>query len=162
MGKVYWTALAMCAFAANSFLCRTALGSVQIDAVSFTLIRVVAGAITLYFLLLCQGKTKPRASLWGGLALFVYAMCFSLAYAQLSTGTGALALFGSVQLCMIAYAARQGDILRGVRLFGVVLAVVGLVYLLWPKLQATSYKCRVRFGRCFAWQSQGRHGLFIP
>lgn len=44
------TALAMCAFAANSLFCRQALGSAQIDAAGFTAIRLASGAFTLALL----------------------------------------------------------------------------------------------------------------
>ena len=46
------TSLAMLAFAANSLLCRLALGEESIDAASFTAIRLAAGALTLGAILL--------------------------------------------------------------------------------------------------------------
>ncbi len=45
------TLVAMLAFAANSLLCRLALGPGLIDAASFTSIRVVSGAATLAVIL---------------------------------------------------------------------------------------------------------------
>ncbi|WP_370260875.1 DMT family transporter [Limnobacter sp.] len=130
-----FTVLAMCAFAANSLLCRAALGAGQIDPASFTAIRLFSGALTLWACLKWQAKGGQRGSWAGAWALFAYAVLFSLAYIHLSTGTGALVLFGSVQLSMIAYAATRGDRLQGLRALGAVVAVVGLVLLLWPNMQ---------------------------
>ena len=45
---VILTALTMVAFAANSLLCRMALGGPLIDPVSFTTIRLVSGAFALF------------------------------------------------------------------------------------------------------------------
>ena len=45
------TALAMLAFAGNSLLCRLALRETAIDAASFTAVRLLAGACTLWLLL---------------------------------------------------------------------------------------------------------------
>jgi hypothetical protein len=84
------------AFAANSLLCRVALGRHLIDPVSFTTVRLASGAVALWFLLrastgsFAAPATKASRGTWGsGLALFVYAGAFSLAYLSLSTGTGA-------------------------------------------------------------------------
>ena len=46
------TALAMLAFAGNSLLCRAALRDSQIDPASFTALRLCAGALVLWLLLL--------------------------------------------------------------------------------------------------------------
>ncbi|MEQ1867706.1 MAG: EamA family transporter, partial [Micropepsaceae bacterium] len=45
------TAVAMLAFAANSILCRRALGAGLIDAASFAALRTIAGALTLAVIL---------------------------------------------------------------------------------------------------------------
>lgn len=134
VAPLIFTILAMCAFAANSLLCRAALGAGQIDPASFTAIRLLAGAVTLWFCLRFQ-KGSQQGSWAGALALFGYALLFSLAYTQINTGTGALVLFASVQFSMIAYAATRGDRLRGLRALGACTAVAGLVLLLWPQLQ---------------------------
>ena len=73
------TALAMIAFAANSVLGRLALVETDIGAGSFTLIRLLSGAIVLA--LLCTWQAKPLAGNWrGGLCLTIYALCFSYSY----------------------------------------------------------------------------------
>ena len=46
------TSLALVAFAANSILCRLALGTEAIDAAGFTVIRLVTGALVLLLILL--------------------------------------------------------------------------------------------------------------
>ncbi|MGI9260111.1 MAG: hypothetical protein ACR2QQ_14860, partial [Gammaproteobacteria bacterium] len=46
-GTTFLTAVAMMAFAANSLLCRMALGEGAIDAASFATIRVASGAMIL-------------------------------------------------------------------------------------------------------------------
>ncbi|MEY2537380.1 MAG: hypothetical protein QOG67_1120, partial [Verrucomicrobiota bacterium] len=51
MTKVFFfTALAMIAFAGNSLLCRFALKQTTIDAASFTLVRIVSGALCLWII----------------------------------------------------------------------------------------------------------------
>ncbi|HEX4855409.1 MAG TPA: DMT family transporter [Limnobacter sp.] len=132
------TGLAMCAFAANSLLCRAALGAGQIDPASFTSLRLAAGAFTLWALLRIQGGGGQQGSWLGALALFGYAVFFSLAYLHVNTGTGALVLFASVQFSMIAYAATRGDRLKGLRAIGAIVAATGLLVLLWPRLQVPS------------------------
>ena len=100
----------MIAFAANSLLCRMALGRDLIDAASFTSIRIVAGAITLGLIVLLRGNGKMPTPNWPGVtALFAYMVCFSFAYLSLSAGTGALLLFGAVQLTMFLTAIRHGE-----------------------------------------------------
>ena len=102
--------LSMLAFAANSLLCRAALLHSDIDAASFTTIRLLSGAITLWLLLALSGRASIRyGNWWGALALFVYAAAFSFAYNGLSTATGALLLFGAVQTTMVAYGIWHGE-----------------------------------------------------
>jgi drug/metabolite transporter (DMT)-like permease len=135
VNTLIFTALAMCAFAANSLFCRAALGAGQIDPASFTAIRLVSGAVTLWLVLRLQNTGGQKGSWACALALFGYAVLFSLAYVTMNTGTGALILFASVQFSMIAWAATQGDRLKGWRALGAVVAAAGLVLLLWPHLQ---------------------------
>jgi drug/metabolite transporter (DMT)-like permease len=54
----------------------------------------------------------------------------------LAAGTGALILFGSVQLTMIAVSLVRGERPRAVEWLGLVIAVGGLVYLVLPGLQS--------------------------
>ncbi|RZS40162.1 threonine/homoserine efflux transporter RhtA [Limnobacter thiooxidans] len=135
VSTLIFTILAMCAFAANSFFCRAALGAGQIDPASFTAIRLISGAVTLWLCLRIQNTGGQQGSWIGAMALFGYAALFSMAYVTMSTGTGALILFASVQFSMIAYAATKGDRLRGLRAVGALVASAGLVLLLWPHVQ---------------------------
>ncbi len=130
----------MLAFAANSVLCRMALGNGLIDPGSFTTIRLLSGAFTLVLLLRLQSRPLEarRADLRASTSLFVYAICFSYAYVDLTTATGALILFGSVQLTMTVSGLRRGDRPTLPQWVGVVTAVVGLLYLLLPGVESPS------------------------
>lgn len=132
------TSLAMVAFAANSLLCRMALGPPAIDAASFTGIRLVSGALTLWLLLRwSQPRTAGAAGDWTAAAmLFLYAIAFSFAYLSLSVGTGALILFGSVQLSLLTVGLLGGERLSALAWFGLLMAISGLVYLLLPGIDA--------------------------
>lgn len=130
------TALAMAAFAGNSVLCRMALGAGVIDAASFATVRIASGGLVLA-LLLTWRRRKPARADWRTVAgLFAYVAFFSFAYMTLTTGTGALILFGAVQLTMFGVALRAGDRFSGASWAGLVLAFGGLVYLVSPGLTA--------------------------
>ena len=91
-------AAAMMAFAANSLLCRAALGARAIDALTFTSVRLASGALVLALLVRGRAGTRGVFTAWRlGAALFAYAIGFSLAYARITAGVGALLLFGAVQ-----------------------------------------------------------------
>jgi len=127
------TALAMLAFAGNSLLCRAALRDSQIDPASFTALRLLAGALMLWLLLLLRKRPSVKSGSWyGALALFVYAAAFSYAYLHLDAGAGALLLFGAVQLSMIAWGLTRGERLHRLQVVGLFLAGGGLVALLLP------------------------------
>lgn len=131
------TALAMLAFAANSVLCRLALTKTAIDPASFTLIRIASGAAMLWVLANLIGRRKGIGGSWKGAgALVVYAVAFSLAYVSLSAGTGALLLFGSVQVTMIATGLVQGERLKLAQWAGLALALGGLAVLVAPGVSA--------------------------
>lgn len=135
-----FTSLALIAFAANSVLCRLALGEQQIDAASFTAVRLASGALVLFLLIKINHSEKPnRSGNWfSSLMLFLYAMTFSYAYLSLDTGTGALILFGAVQFTMIAYSLLKGKRLTTAEWLGVLLALLGLIYLLYPGINTPS------------------------
>ncbi|WP_017937277.1 EamA family transporter [Zestomonas thermotolerans] len=131
------TLLAMLAFAGNSLLCRAALKDTAIDAASFTTARILSGALMLALLLRLRGASaKPRGSWRGAAALFLYAAAFSFAYLQLDAGTGALLLFGAVQVTLVLAGLLRGERLGGQALLGVLLAAGGLLYLLLPGASA--------------------------
>lgn len=131
------TTLAMTAFAGNSLLCRVALKQTEIDAASFTTIRLIAGALTLWLLVAVRRDRPAGRGNWrSALALFIYAVAFSYAYVSLTAATGALLLFGAVQVTMIGHGLWCGERLHGLQLIGLVLALAGLVGLLLPGLSA--------------------------
>jgi drug/metabolite transporter (DMT)-like permease len=134
------TALAMTAFAANSILCRLALKATQIDPSSFTLVRLVAGAVTLSVLVrLRAGGGSPAGNWRSAWCLFAYAGAFSYAYVTLDAGTGALLLFGAVQATMILVGLVRGERLAPLQTGGLLLALGGLVSLLLPGITAPSW-----------------------
>lgn len=131
------TTLAMLAFAGNSLLCRLALRDTGIDAASFTAIRLGSGALILAAILMSRGKRPTAGGSWPMAAmLFAYAVCFSFAYRDLTAATGALLLFGAVQLTMTGYGLWTGERIAGLRLVGLLLALGGLIWLLLPGLAA--------------------------
>jgi len=125
--------LAMIAFAANSLLCRAALAGTDVDAATFTLVRIASGTFVLALLLRARGSRVDAKTGWlPALALFGYAATFSYAYLGLSTATGALILFGSVQATMIGRALYAGERFGGWQAAGFGLALAGFVALLLP------------------------------
>ena len=127
----------MTAFAANSLLCRLALKTTSLDPGSFTLIRIVSGALMLWIIARVRAGHRVAGGSWlSALALFAYAAGFSFAYVQLPAGVGALLLFGAVQVTMIGYALWQGERPRGIQMAGICAAIAGLVGLLLPGLSA--------------------------
>lgn len=131
------TLLAMIAFAGNSLLCRLALKDTSIDAASFTSVRIISGALVLWLIVRMRGGTHSASGSWlSALALFLYAGGFSFAYVSLSAGTGALLLFGAVQITMIGYGLWAGERLRKWQAVGLMCAFGGLIGLLLPGLSA--------------------------
>lgn len=137
------TTLALLGFAANSILTRLALSEPSIDATSFTGVRLVSGALMLLAIMVVRHRGFNHqwvlAGSWrSATLLFVYAAAFSFAYIQLETATGALILFGTVQLTMIGVSLRQGLRLKGLEQLGIVLALVSFLYLVLPGLATPS------------------------
>lgn len=131
------TSLAMIAFAGNSLLCRQALKHTAIDPASFTAIRLISGALVLWLLVRMKHNAPQGKGNWASaFALFAYAAGFSFAYISLSAASGALLLFGAVQVTMIGHGLWIGERLRALQVFGVLLAFGGLVGLLLPGLSA--------------------------
>ncbi|MEY2518880.1 MAG: hypothetical protein QOF24_639 [Verrucomicrobiota bacterium] len=127
----------MVAFAGNSLLCRVALKQTSIDAASFTFVRIASGALALWLIVRVRSASPQKAGSWvSAAALFAYAAGFSFAYINLPAGTGALLLFGAVQATMILWALRRGEKMDLRQRLGLMLAVAGLVTLVFPGLSA--------------------------
>lgn len=128
--------LAMLAFAANSILCRFALVEQQIDPMSFSLLRVGSGVVVLWLLyqfsIHKQHKEKIEWSIKNGFFLALYMIAFSLAYLHIDAGVGALLLFGTVQICMVAYGLFHGETINLQRGAGLGIAIFGILVLLLP------------------------------
>jgi drug/metabolite transporter (DMT)-like permease len=149
---VVLTIVALLAFAGNSLLCRRALTATAIDPATFTTIRIVSGAVVLLILAVAQGKRRNavsaddvdahapprliRGSWPSAAALALYAIGFSLAYVQLTAGTGALLLFGAVQASMISWSLLRGERLAAAQWCGLLIAYGGLIALVLPGLTA--------------------------
>ncbi|HEY9101423.1 DMT family transporter [Chitinimonas sp.] len=132
------TTAAMLAFAANSVLCRIALQQQHIDPASFGSVRLVSGALMLALIIrLRPGAAAPRHADWlAASMLLAYVVFFSYAYLSLSAGTGALILFGAVQLTMFSAGLRGGERFGLLASLGLALAFGGLIYLVSPGITA--------------------------
>jgi drug/metabolite transporter (DMT)-like permease len=131
------TSAAMLAFAGNSLLCRLALRGGSIDAASFGLVRLVAGAITLGIVLAARReKASAGRSRLAPAMLFAYVAAFSFAYTFVPAGTGALLLFGSVQATMLVAALRSGERFAWAEAAGFALALAGIVWLVLPGVES--------------------------
>ncbi|WP_421681708.1 DMT family transporter [Stutzerimonas urumqiensis] len=158
------TTLAMFAFAGNSLLCRLALRDTAIDPASFTTVRLIAGAVTLWLLLRMRRGDRPAGGDWfGAAALFVYAAAFSFAYVGLAAGTGALLLFGAVQLSMIAWGLLRGERLWRWQIVGLLLALAGLLILLLPGARSPSLgSALLMLLAGIAWGAYSLRGRGVP
>jgi len=138
MKLILLTAVAMLAFAANSVLARLAFATAGAEAMSYTGIRLAAGALTLALLLAARSRAfRKIAGTWrGAAALLGYALFFSIAYLLLGAGTGALILFASVQIGILGWAVLKGDRPGPLQWLGLALACAALVYLVSPGLVA--------------------------
>ncbi len=151
-----YTAFALTAFAFNSILCRLALRGEEADAAGFTAVRLLSGAVMLIVISYLVGGPRVSKGLTSNVSvtplltrgllhygswpsaffLFAYAICFSMAYLGLTAGTGALILFGSVQMTMIAVAIFRGERPPALEWLGLIIAIGGLVYLVLPGLES--------------------------
>jgi len=128
------TVAAMLAFAANSVLCRLALRHTQVDAASFTAVRLVSAALVLWLIVRARSRGAAAGGNWpSALALFIYAAAFSFAYTGLQAGIGALILFGCVQATMVGHGLWRGERLNLFQLVGMGMAIAGLAGLLLPQ-----------------------------
>jgi drug/metabolite transporter (DMT)-like permease len=130
------TTVAMVAFAANSLLCRAALGGGHADAATFTAVRLLGGAVVLgFFARIRRAPAPPSRFAWGSaLALFAYAAGFSLSYVRIPAGVGALLLFAAVQLTMIGAGLVRGERPQPLEWVGLAVSLAGLLLLSRPGL----------------------------
>ena len=141
----------ICAFAANSILCRLALAEGKIDAFTFTSVRLLSGAVVLTLVLFAKSR-RPLIALdpFATCALIVYALAFSVSYLGLHAGAGALLLFGAVQITMLSVSIYRGERLSKQAWLGFALAITGLLAYLLPGSTG-----RVRVGHVFvAWSTR--------
>ncbi|MGP5515342.1 DMT family transporter [Psychrobacter alimentarius] len=151
MKATIYTTVALIAFAANSLFCRMALADGYIDAWSFTIVRLVSAAGCLGIIMVLHASRLQRqarkmhdtssdtlrvlndkGSWLSSVALVVYALCFSIAYVELDTGTGALILFSAVQLTMIGWGIYKKEQLSVLQWAAFIVAVAGFIYLMLP------------------------------
>ncbi|MFY0617224.1 DMT family transporter [Shimia sp.] len=135
MKLLFLTTVTMMAFAANSVLNRAAVGTGDMDALSFGVVRLVAGAVALAALVVWQNRGFAFGGAGRGVAvagLLIYIFGFSLAYRGLDAGLGALILFGVVQMTMFGGAIAAREAVPTARWLGAGLALAGLVWLLTP------------------------------
>ena len=131
------TTLVMIAFAGNSLLCRVALRGTGIDPATFTAVRIISAAAVLAVITRWTRRPSHGGGNWhSALALFAYAAAFSYAYVSLTAATGALLLFGAVQVTMIGWGVSKGERMAPYQLGGLVLALAGLIGLLLPGLSS--------------------------
>lgn len=139
MKKLLLITFVLTAFAANSILCRIALKNGYSDPETFSMLRLLGGAVALLAWHWGQGKLKAiRWNITDAILLCAYVLFFSIAYVQLNTATGALLLFGAVQVCMIGWGAIKGEKLSGYKSVGIVIAIAGIIMLLLPGATAPS------------------------
>jgi drug/metabolite transporter (DMT)-like permease len=65
--------------------------------------------------------------------LFSYAICFSYSFINIDAEMGTLLLFTVVQIVMVLFSLFQKEKITVQKFFGVILALFGLAYLLYPK-----------------------------
>lgn len=131
----------MIAFAGNSVFARLGLNTQNaIDPASYSLIRLVSGALVLTIFVSYKHNFSKEALNKGnwisGAALFGYAAAFSFAYVNLETGLGALILFSCVQGTMIGWALIQGERPSALEWLGLIIAFGAFVWLVSPGLEA--------------------------
>lgn len=128
--------IALVFLASNSILCKLAIVNHYADAYSFTFLRLVFAALTLFFIV----SLKERAiditlnKNWtSAFFLFLYAITFSYAYINLDAGLGTLILFAFVQLTITFYAVMNKEKICFKQTFGILTALLGLLYLFYPR-----------------------------
>jgi drug/metabolite transporter (DMT)-like permease len=133
---IFLIALSLLFLASNSIFCKLALVNNYIDAYSFTLLRLLFGAITLVLIYFYKTKKiyfSKKINWFSSFMLFSYAICFSYSFINIDAGIGTLLLFTVVQIVMVLFSLFQKEKITVQKFFGVILALFGLAYLLYPK-----------------------------
>lgn len=136
-----WLALAFVlpSFAANSLLCRMALGSDAVDAASFSSLRLGSAVVVLLAIYLARSRSQKRAALpWdtvAALCLVLYSTAFAWAYAHVGAAVGGVLLFATVQLTLVGVGVWRGERLGMRQWIGFVGALAGGVLLMNPRLE---------------------------
>ena len=81
---------------------------------------------------------KEKGDWLSAISLVIYAICFSVAYQALDTGTGALILFAVVQLTMIGWGIYNKEKLNRVQWLALLIAFIGFMYLMLPSATTPS------------------------
>ncbi|WP_418179218.1 DMT family transporter [Aliarcobacter lanthieri] len=127
-------------FASNSVLARMAIFTQNIDAFSFTFLRIASAMLVLFVIFFYKNKNLKislKTNYLSGFMFFLYAICFSYSYINMLAGVGTLILFAVVQLTMIILALFFNEKLTLNKIIGITIAFGGLVYLLYPKSDFT-------------------------
>ena len=141
MRLLFFIALIMTAFAANSVLTRLAMASNSIGPSNFALLRAGSGALVLVFLVLIIQKKIPEfkfKTIISALPLVAYLIGFSFAYLTIDTGVGALILFAGSMLVMFTAALILKEKIPITRFVGVFLSLLGLYILADPRLSGNN------------------------
>ena len=128
--------IALLFLATNSILCKMAISTQNIDAFSFTFLRIFSGTVLLlciYFYKNKNLKLSFKKNWISSFMLFLYAICFSYSYINMFAGIGTLILFAVVQISMILIALFYKEKLTINKILGVIVAFGGLAFLLYPK-----------------------------
>lgn len=133
---IFFLLLSLLFLALNSIFCKLALSNNFIDAFSFTMYRVLFGAITLILIYLYKRKKldfSTKTNWLSSLILFLYAISFSYSFLNIEAGVGTLLLFAVVQLVMVIFSLFHKEKINLQKIAGIFLAMAGLIYLLYPK-----------------------------
>ena len=133
---IFLIALSLLFLASNSIFCKLVLVNNYMDAYSFTLFRLLFGAITLVLIYFYKTKKiyfSKKINWLSSFMLFSYAICFSYSFVNIDAGMGTLLLFTVVQIVMVLFSLFQKEKITVQKFFGVILALFGLAYLLYPK-----------------------------
>ena len=133
---IFLIALSLLFLASNSIFCKLVLVNNYMDAYSFTLFRLLFGAITLVLIYFYKTKKiyfSKKINWLSSFMLFSYAICFSYSFINIDAGMGTLLLFTVVQIVMVLFSLFQKEKITVQKFFGVILALFGLAYLLYPK-----------------------------